>query len=89
MKYPKIKIVPIPKIPTTTNELRVNADDLLTVDTSGRILKSRDFVSESDGPEPREEGLLKGHGYWLSRMVEWVIVEDDRGSLVLLPLRRK
>jgi hypothetical protein len=87
MNYPKIKIVPVPKIPTA-NELRVNAEDLLSVDDrTGRIRE--DSTLDIDGPEPRDNGLLKGHGFWLSQTVDWVIVKDDKEALVLVPLKKK
>jgi hypothetical protein len=83
MNYPKIKI--IAKEEASSDTFVVDRDLLIPIDSDCEPLRG---LTHNAMVEPRRGGCLDGHGFYLIEVYDWKIVRDDRGSLVLVPLKK-
>ena len=80
MKYPKVKIA-----------FGDKKEETVVIDKFDLVDCSEDKVNSGmAGPTicVRTSGNLDGKGYLLSPMYTWVIVQDDKGCIVLVPVKK-
>lgn len=82
MNYPKVKFIKPPKLDK----------NIIQIEES-RIVKPsilKDIEDSSSLGELRITGDLKGKGFYVpyAHQYDWVLVEDNAGELVLLPLKK-
>lgn len=82
MKYPTVKIISRIVFKSDESTVEIHEDQLLSIPEEDMLWKEPNIQVRLGGP-------FGNKGFYLSQRVDWIIVCDDLGALVLVPLKKE